>query len=128
MYEAHFGLSGRPFGETVSPSAYVALPSRDAVLRRLRYGLEHGQGPALVFGPPGTGKTLLARALARDLGGPSAHLAFPAMPAADLLALLAEELGAGPPGANAGLAGSLAAAPTVARGGGRAGRAASAGR
>jgi type II secretory pathway predicted ATPase ExeA len=96
LYEEHFGLSGRPFVETVSPSAYVALPSRDSVLRRLRYGLEHGRGPALVFGPPGVGKTLLARVLARDLGGASAHLTFPAMPAADLLALLAEELGAGP--------------------------------
>lgn len=94
MYEAHFGLSERPFGETVSPSAYVALPSRDSVLRRLRYGLEHGQGPAVMFGPPGTGKTLLARALARALGGTSAHLAFPAMSAGELLAYLADELGA----------------------------------
>ena len=59
MYEAHFGLERRPFGETVSPSAYVAVPSRDAVLRRLRYALEHGQGPAVLFGPPGSGKTLL---------------------------------------------------------------------
>src|ERR1700674_3130516 len=95
VYEAHFGLSGRPFGETVGPSAYVALPSRETVLRRLRYGLEHGQGPALVFGPPGTGKTLLARVLARDLGGTAAHLVFPAMPAAELLTLVAEELVAG---------------------------------
>src|SRR5205823_5195960 len=98
LYEAHFGLSRRPFSETVDPSAYVAIPSRETVLRRIRYGLERGLGPALIFGPPGTGKTLLARVLARDLGGPSAHLTFPAMPAADLLALLAEELGAGLPG------------------------------
>ena len=94
MYEAHFGLERRPFGASVDPSAYVAVPSRDAVLRRVRYGLEQSQGPALLFGPPGTGKTLLARVLARDLGGPSAHVTFPAMPAPELLAFLAEELGA----------------------------------
>ena len=64
MYESHFGLSRLPFGESTDPSAYLALPSREAVLRRLRYGLEQGQGPALIFGPPGAGKTLLARARA----------------------------------------------------------------
>src|SRR5262249_17528554 len=87
----------RPFGETVDPAAYVSLPSRETVLRRLRYGLEQDRGPALLFGPRGTGKTLLARLLARDLGSPAAHLAFPAMPAAELIALAAEELGAGAP-------------------------------
>ena len=106
MYEAHFGLNGRPFDESVNPSAYVAVPSRDAVLRRARYGLEHALGPVLIFGPPGTGKTLLARALARARGGTSAHLAFPAMPAAELFSFLADELDAGP-GGDGTLAGSL---------------------
>ncbi len=101
MYEAHFGLTPRPFGDSPGGMTDVALPSRDLVRRRLRYGLEQGQGPALLVGPPGTGKTLLARALGAELGGRTVHLTWPVMPAAELVAFLADELGL-PPSSGSG--------------------------
>ncbi len=42
MYEAHFGLEQRPFGETALATAYVPLPSRDAALRRMHVRMADG--------------------------------------------------------------------------------------
>lgn len=106
MYESHFGLEHPPFRETTDPAAYVPLASRESILRRVRYALDRGAGPGLIFGPPGAGKTLLARRLIDDLGWPSAHLAFPAMPAPELLGFLADELAA-PPDPTPGTAGAV---------------------
>lgn len=92
MYEAYYKLARRPFVETVSPLAYVGLPSREVCLRRLRYELEQSRGPTVLFGPPGAGKTLLALRLAFELGVAPIHLTFPALSAPELLGVLAEQL------------------------------------
>jgi len=92
VYESHFGVGRRPFSETVHDASYLPLPSRDAILRRLKYGLIQAQGPTLLFGPPGTGKTLLARKLATEIGGPTAFVNFPAMPPLDLVSYVADQL------------------------------------
>ncbi len=105
-YQTHYGLRCRPFAETVEPAYFVPLPSREAALRRLRYGLEQARGPVLVYGPPGVGKTLLACRLTDSQASRSVHLTFPSMPVADLMSFLAAELSA--TGATApGLAGTI---------------------
>lgn len=98
MYEEHFGLTAAPFAETAGPGGFVSLPSREAALRRLRYGLDGCRGPVLLVGPPGAGKTRIATALADDFDGRVIHLATPWIAAGDLIDFLVEELDGRPGG------------------------------
>ena len=96
MYCSHFDLDRRPFDETLETEAYVPLPGREAVLRRLRYGVDQGSGVVVLHGPPGAGKTILARRLSAVLEGPTAHLPYPALRPESLLAVIADEFGIAP--------------------------------
>ncbi|HEY1598032.1 MAG TPA: AAA family ATPase [Pirellulales bacterium] len=98
MYESYWRFQSKPFTAGVDTRAYYPSETHQGALLKLRYAVENRRGAALLVGPSGSGKTLLVRLLADQLGDefrPLAHLVFPQMPAADLLAFLAAELGAG---------------------------------
>jgi type II secretory pathway predicted ATPase ExeA len=97
MYESHWHLAARPFDHSADARFYYPSESQQGALLKLRYALENRRGAALLTGAAGLGKTLLAQTLTRQLGlslSPKVHLVFPQMPAGQLLAYLADELGA----------------------------------
>ena len=107
MYETYWKLTHKPFENGADAQAYYPAESHQAALLKLRYVIENQHGAALLGGGFGVGKTLLVRLLAEQLPDrhkPLVHLTYPQMPADELLAFLAAELGA--PAASA--------APTVA--------------
>ncbi|HUY33759.1 MAG TPA: AAA family ATPase [Pirellulales bacterium] len=108
MYETYWKLREKPFESGADPRSYYPAEAHQGTLLKLRYAIESQRGAALLCGGFGTGKTLLVRLLAEQLPAqfqPLVHLVFPQMPAADLLAYLAAELG---------VAGAAGATPPVA--------------
>lgn len=102
MYESYWHLQKKPFGNGFDPKLYYPTEAHQAALAKLRYTLENDRGAAVLVGGSGTGKTLLLKLLLAQLPdecAPRAHLVFPQMAAADLLAYMARELGAGQPAA-----------------------------
>jgi type II secretory pathway predicted ATPase ExeA len=98
MYENHWQLAARPFDHSADARFYYPGESQQGALLKLRYALENRRGAALLAGAAGLGKTLLAQTLSRQLGeslSPRVHLVFPQMPPGQLLAYLADQLGAG---------------------------------
>ncbi|MBN1393993.1 MAG: AAA family ATPase [Pirellulales bacterium] len=99
MYESYWRLTQKPFENAADPRFYYPGESHQAALLKLRYVVENRRGGALLCGPSGSGKTMLVAMLRRELDesvAPFVHVVFPQMPAAELLAYLADELdGAG---------------------------------
>src|SRR5262249_1472317 len=93
MYESYFGLRQRPFAETVDPSAYIALPSRAAALRRLHFNLMHSNGSSILFGPSGSGKSMIARVLAAEPRTGAVPVTFPLLSPIDPVTHLSREFG-----------------------------------
>lgn len=101
MYEAYWQLDARPFDEVVDARSYYPSEVHQAALLKLRYAIENHRGAALLCGASGTGKTLLVQMLRRLLPehcSPVVHLVFPQLTPRELVAYLADELGAGAAG------------------------------
>lgn len=67
MYEAHFGLTQRPFSLSPDTDLFVRLDDHEACYRLLTHVLDTGEGFLKVIGDVGTGKTILCRRLLRYL-------------------------------------------------------------
>lgn len=67
MYEAHFGLTDKPFKLSPDPRFFYASPFHEKAASYLEYGLSQGEGFIVVTGPIGTGKTTIARNLLASL-------------------------------------------------------------
>ena len=96
MYLDYWQLETKPFEPTAERKAFYPCEAHQGALLKIRYGIESRRGTIVLAGPAGTGKTLLVSLLKRELADPFrpfAHLVFPQMPARELLAYLANQLG-----------------------------------
>jgi len=99
MYEAYWNLDQKPFENTSDERFYYPSETHQGAVLKLRYSIEQRRSGALLAGASGTGKTMLVHLLRKQLIDdcqPFAHLVFPQMPSTELLAYLADELGATP--------------------------------
>ena len=99
MYQEYWQLETKPFEPTSDARFFFPCESQRGALHKLRYAVESRRGAALLTGPSGIGKTLLVQALRDQLGdavGKFVQVVFPLMSSRDLLAYLAEEIGAPP--------------------------------
>ncbi len=67
MYQAFFGLNGKPFQITPDPTFYFASKGHSRALAFLEYGLHQREGFIVITGDVGAGKTTLLRGLLRTI-------------------------------------------------------------
>ncbi len=99
MYKDYWQLETKPFESASDDRFRYPAEAQQAALHKLRYVIESRRAAALLAGPPGIGKTMLMQTLHEQLGesfGPFVQIVFPLMSSRDLLAYLAEQLGAPP--------------------------------
>ncbi len=101
MYEDHWGLTGRPFQLTPDPHFWFGTATHRKAMAYLGYGLAQGEGFVVVTGDIGAGKTTLIGHLLEQIDRDDLHvvtLVSTAIGAADVLRVVASELGVDPAG------------------------------
>lgn len=96
MYEAHFGLTEKPFTLTPNPKFLYLSRTHQEALAHLRYGLENRVGFIAVTGEVGTGKTTILRSLFNQLDEMQYRLALvfnPCLTPLELLRAINREFG-----------------------------------
>jgi general secretion pathway protein A len=97
MYEDYWQLQSRPFDDVIDAASYYPSEVHQAALLKLRYAIENQRGAALLCGASGSGKTLIVNTLRRQLPptcSPLVHVVFPTLTPRELVAYLADEVGA----------------------------------
>ncbi len=96
MYEAHFGLQGRPFDTGIAHDVDVFRGSRqNAIIDKAKLALAASDSVVTFCGPPGVGKTTLALTAVRSISTRLALAWLSSMPtnANEMLELLLIEVG-----------------------------------
>ncbi len=96
MYEGYWNLKFKPFESGAANELYYPSEIHQGAQLKLRYCVEQRRGGAVLSGAGGLGKSLIVSNLFAQLADdiePCVHLVFPQMPADQLLAFLATEIG-----------------------------------
>lgn len=96
MYEAYFGLRGKPFQLNPDPSFFYGSRGHRRAMAYLEYGLHQNEGFIVITGEVGAGKTLLVRSLLEKLDPKkivAANLVSTQIDADDTLRLVAAAFG-----------------------------------
>lgn len=99
MYEAYYGLTGKPFQLNPDPSFYFESRQHKRAMGFLEYGMHQNEGFIVITGEIGAGKTTLVRNLLDHLDPKSviaAHLVSTQLEADDTLRMVAGAFGIKP--------------------------------
>jgi putative secretion ATPase (PEP-CTERM system associated) len=96
MYEAHYGLTSKPFQLIPDPSFYFGSKQHSRAKAYLEYGVSRNEGFVVITGEIGAGKTTILRTLIEGLHGSNVvtgHLVTTQLGAEDTLRMVGAAFG-----------------------------------